>query len=187
MAIFFSLWLPALVSAAAIFVLSSIIHMVLPWWHRSDYVALPNEAAVLDALRPFNIPPGEYLAPRPTSGEDMRSAAFTEKMVRGPVFSINIFRNGPISMGKPLMLWFLYLVVLAFTAGHIARGALGPAASGHALFHTVALSAFMGFAFGLWQAVIWFNRSAVTTLKATIDGLLYSIVMGAIFVWLWPK
>lgn len=44
-----------LVSAVPVFVVSSIIHMVLPW-HKSDYPGVPNEDAVMDALRPLAIP-----------------------------------------------------------------------------------------------------------------------------------
>lgn len=187
MSILLSLWLPTLVSAVAVFILSSINHMVLPWWHRSDYRALPNEAAVLDALRPLNIPPGEYMAPRPASNEDMRSEAFKEKMNRGPVFQINLTPPGPINLGRPLALWFVYLLVVTFTAGVVACTALGQMADAPHIFHTVGLTAFMGLAFALWQQVIWFQRPVLTAFKATIDALIYAAATGAVFVWLWPK
>lgn len=180
------LWMPALASAVAVFVLSAIMHMALPWWHRSDYVALPNEAAVMDALRPLAIPPGEYLAPRPASNEDMRSAEFVEKMNRGPVFSINIRPNGPGSLGKLLGLWFVYLLVVNWIVGHIAQAALGSNADHGLIMHTVGLSAFLAYCGGLWQMAIWFNRSVKTTVKATVDSFLYAIVTALVFVWLWP-
>ena len=59
-----SLWLPILLSAFVVFVISSIIHMALGY-HNSDFAKLPNEEGVMDALRPFNIPPGEYHMPKP--------------------------------------------------------------------------------------------------------------------------
>ena len=64
------LWLPILVSAVLVFLLSSVIHMLSPW-HKSDYPLLPNEGAVMDALRPLGIPEGEYMAPRPATRADM--------------------------------------------------------------------------------------------------------------------
>ena len=73
-----SLWLPILASAVAVFVASSIVHMVLPL-HRNDFKAVPREDEVLEALRRFNIPPGDYIAPRPASPAEMRSPAFIEK------------------------------------------------------------------------------------------------------------
>jgi hypothetical protein len=61
---FGSLWLPILLSAVAVFIVSSIVHMALQFWHRNDYRKLPEEDAVLAALRPLNIPPGDYMAPQ---------------------------------------------------------------------------------------------------------------------------
>src|SRR3989442_10135665 len=78
-----ALWLPILVSAVAVFVFSSIIHMT-PLWHKSDYPRFPNEDRVLDALPPIGIPPGDYLMPRPANPAEMRSPEFKEKMKRGP-------------------------------------------------------------------------------------------------------
>jgi len=66
------LWLPILLSSVIVFVVSSIIHMALPW-HKSDYPKMPNEDRVMDALRPLAIPPGDYMIPRPSSREDLRS------------------------------------------------------------------------------------------------------------------
>ena len=37
------LWLPILISAVAVFVVSSVIHMALPW-HRSDFPKMADEA-----------------------------------------------------------------------------------------------------------------------------------------------
>ena len=42
---FGSLWLPVVLSAVAVFVISAILHMVLKY-HKRDYRGLPNEEAV---------------------------------------------------------------------------------------------------------------------------------------------
>src|SRR5437899_2956957 len=78
-----ALWLPILVSAVAVFVVSSIIHMT-PLWHKTDYPRFANEDRVLDALRPIGLPPGDYMMPRPASSAEMRSPEFKAKMKRGP-------------------------------------------------------------------------------------------------------
>ena len=62
----------------------------------------------MDALRPLSISPGDYLLPRPTTREEMRSAEFAEKMKKGPVLMLTVFPNGPMSMGRNLGLWFAY-------------------------------------------------------------------------------
>ncbi len=57
-----SLWLPILLSAAIVFVASSVLHMVLPV-HRRDFRQLTREDDVMSALRAFGIAPGDYLVP----------------------------------------------------------------------------------------------------------------------------
>ena len=97
------LWIPILVSAVAVFVVSAIIHMVLPY-HRSDLKAVPREDEFLDAIRQLNIPPGDYGAPHAPSPAAMSSPPFIEKMKRGPVALITVAPGQLPSMGKNLTL-----------------------------------------------------------------------------------
>ena len=73
-----SLWLPILVSAVIVFLASWIVHMFLPY-HRSDFVRLPQEDAVLDALRSLNIPTGQYLAPYANIAAQMQQPEYVKK------------------------------------------------------------------------------------------------------------
>ena len=70
-----SLLIPIALSAVFVFIASSIIHMATPW-HKNDLMKLPNEDGVMNALRPFNLPPGNYGFPQPDSMKDMKSPAF---------------------------------------------------------------------------------------------------------------
>jgi hypothetical protein len=63
MTVLHALWLPILLSSVFVFFVSAIIHMALPGWHRSDYVKVPQEEKVMDALRPFALAPGDYHVP----------------------------------------------------------------------------------------------------------------------------
>jgi hypothetical protein len=54
------------------------------------------------------------------------------------------------------------------------------------VFQFAGATAFFGFALALWQQTIWYSRSVVTTLKSTIDGLIYALVTAGVFAWLWP-
>src|SRR5438093_10998823 len=67
------LWLPILFSAVIVLVASSIIHMVLSY-HRKDYRPVPAEDAVMEALRRFSIPPGDYLMPCPTGPHALKDS-----------------------------------------------------------------------------------------------------------------
>ena len=99
-----TLWVPIVVSAIAVFVASSLVHMVLPW-HKTDYGKLPNEDAVQAALRPFALPPGDYMVPRPAGPDDMKSAAFQEKVKAGPVMVVlpGLWATGTCSTCVPLL------------------------------------------------------------------------------------
>src|SRR5258707_8507046 len=58
-----ALWLPILLAAVMVFLVSSVIHMASPW-HKADYPRIPSEERVMDLLRPLAIPPGDYMVPR---------------------------------------------------------------------------------------------------------------------------
>lgn len=181
-----ALWLPILLSAVAVFVVSSIIHTATPW-HKGDYPKVPNEDQVMDALRPFAIPPGDYMFPRASSSQEMRSPEFLERIKRGPVVIMTVFPAGGSGMGRSLFLWFLYAVVVGVFAACIAGRALPPGAEYRVVFRFVGTTAFVGYSLALWQMSIWYRRAWGTTIRATIDGLLYAALTAGIFGWLWPR
>ena len=180
------LWLPILLSAVLVFVASSLIHMASPW-HKSDYPKLSNEDQVLDALRPLNIPPGDYFVPRPATREDMRSPAFIEKVKKGPVMVFTVMPSGPMSMGRNLGLWFVYCLAVGFFAAYITGRALPPGTVYLRVFQLAGASAFVGYSLALWQLSIWYRRAWLTTIKATVDGLIYGLLTAGAFGWLWPR
>jgi hypothetical protein len=181
-----ALWLPILVSAAIVFVASSLIHMASPW-HKNDYPQVPNEEGLRAALRPLALPPGDYMVPRATSRAEMRDPKFVEKVDQGPNLILTVMPNGPWSMGGTLGLWFLYLVVVSLFAAYIASRAVPPGAAYLQVFRFVGTTAFLGYAAALWQMSIWYRRAWSTTAKATVDGLIYALLAAGTFGWLWPK
>ena len=181
-----ALWLPILVSAVIVFVVSSIIHMT-PLWHKTDYPKLPNEDRVMDALRPLGIPPGDYMMPRPSSMAEMKSAAFIEKVTKGPKVIITVMQPGLPTMGKNLTLWFLYAVVVSYFAAYIASRALPAGAAYLEVFRFVGATAFVGYTLALWQMSIWYHRALSMSVKGTIDGLIYACLTAGVFGWLWPR
>lgn len=178
------LWVPILLAAILVFVVSSIIHTLSPW-HRNDYPRVPDEDRVMDALRPLAIPPGEYMVPR-GHRKEMQSPEFIEKLKKGPVLMLQVLPNGPFAMGKSLAQWFLYSIVVGLFSGYLASRALGPGAEYLDVFRFVGTPAFLGYSVALWQMSIWYQRSWSLTFKATIDGLLYALLTAGVFGWLWP-
>jgi hypothetical protein len=180
------LWVPILLSSVIVFVASSLIHMMSPW-HKSDYPKLPDEEKFLQAMRPLALPPGDYMAPRPASMEDMKSAAFLEKRKLGPVVVMTVMPSGQVNMGPQLLQWFLYLIVVGHLAAYVAGRALPQGAPYLHVFRFVGTTAFIAYTVALWQMSIWYRRSWLTTFKSTVDGLIYALLTAGTFGWLWPR
>ena len=182
----FSLWLPVLVSAVLVFIASSVIHMVLNW-HNNDLQGVPDEDGVMDALRGFDLPPGNYSIPHAGSTEVMKSEEFQAKARRGPAAFMTVLNAGdPSAMGKQLLQWFVYCVVVGLFAAYVSGLALGPGAEFMAVFRIVSVAAFMGYALAHAQDAIWMSQGWPATARSMIDGLIYALLTGGAFGWLWP-
>lgn len=181
-----SLSVPILVSAVLVFVASSLSHAVLPF-HRSDYRKLPGEDDVMDLLRRLAVSPADYLFPRPGSRKEMNEPAFKEKYKNGPVGLMTVLPGGGHPMSRTFTLWFLYCAAVSLFAAYLAGRALPAGTNGRDVFLFTGVAAFGGHALALWPASIWYGRAWTATLKSTIDGLVYGILTGAAFAWLWPR
>jgi hypothetical protein len=182
-----ALWLPMLLSSVFVFVASSIIHMALPQWHKGDYLKIPNEDKVMDAMRPFALSPGDYVVPNCADYAEMGTQEFQDKLKKGPVMMVTIMPNGMMNMKKSLGLWFLYLAAVSSITGYAAYHAFPAGTHYTSIFRLTGVTSFLGYAAALWQMSIWYRRSLGTTLRITVDGLLYAALTAGTFGWLWPK
>lgn len=180
-----SLWLPVLVSAVFVFVASSILHMALRY-HNSDFKRLPHEEGILEHLSKLDLPPGEYVFPWSDCGKDLGKADFKAKLERGPAGFLTVFPRGPLGMGKSLALWFFYCLVIGVFSGYIASRALPAGAPFLQVVRFAGCMAFSGYSLALVQSSIWYRRPWPITVKTVLDGLVYALITGATFGWLWP-
>ena len=180
-----ALWLPILLATVLVFVASSVIHMMSPW-HRNDYPRLPNEDAFRDAVRPLDLPPGDYMIPRAYSREEMQSAEFLRRLEEGPVVVMTVSPRGMPSMARSLILWFFYILLISIFTAYITGRALGAGAEYLDVFRFATTTAFMGYSFALLQMSIWYRRGWNITIKSMIDGLIYATLTAGMFGWLWP-
>jgi hypothetical protein len=181
-----SLWLPILLSAVFVFIVSSILHMFLRY-HESDFKKVPSEDEVQESLRKFNIPPGDYMLPCGEGMKSMKDPAFIEKMTKGPVALVTVMKSGPPSMAGNLILWFLYIVLVSIFAAYITSRALEPGAHYLQVFRFAGATAFFGYSVALLQNSIWYSRKWSSTIKSMFDGFIYALVTAGTFGWLWPK
>lgn len=186
MTVFAALWLPVLLSAVFVFVASSLIHMFTSW-HKGEYKKVPGEETLMNALRPLAIPPGDYMVPMCENQKDMKTPEFQDKLKKGPVLMMTVMPNGPFAMGKPLVQWFVYSLVVGVFAAYVTSRALPIGASYLEVFRFAGVTAFACYAMALWQAHIWYHRGLRSTITSTLDGLLYACLTAGVFGWLWPQ
>jgi hypothetical protein len=175
--------LPILASAVLVFIVSSIIHMALTW-HKGDFRKIPNEDQVTDALRPLNIPYGDYVVPRCDRMKDMKTPEFKAKTQRGPVF-IATFMSGEMAVGKSLVLWFVYLLVISYFAAYVGAHVGAFCAIAVHSRRIIGITAFLSYGGALCQASIWYQRSWGTTVRSLIDSVICAAVTAGTFGWLW--
>lgn len=179
------LWLPIIVSAVVVFIVSSVLHMMFKY-HNSDFKKLPAEDAVMDDLRKHNIPAGDYFMPYTTDNKERNSQEFKDKCKKGPAAVITIYSHADMTMGSSLVLWFVYSLIVGVFAAYIAGHALAPGAHYLAAFRFAGATAFVGYSLALMQQSIWFKKSWSATFKSMFDGLIYALLTGGVFGWLWP-
>ena len=180
-----ALLLPILLSAVIVFVASSLLHMVLTY-HRSDYGKLPNEDAVGAAIRSGSAAPGQYLIPH-MSMTEMRSPEGIAKFKQGPVGMIFLRQSGAPGMGKNLIQWFVYSLVVGVFVAYVTSRTVAPGASYLAVFRVAGTAAFLAYGGGAPIDSIWRGQTWSARVKAIFDGLVYALLTAGTFGWLWPK
>ncbi|MBI5770521.1 MAG: hypothetical protein HZA93_22280 [Verrucomicrobia bacterium] len=181
-----ALWLPILLSAVVVFIISSLIHMVIKW-HAGDYGSFANEEAVRAAIRAGDPAPGRYVLPHCADMKDMGSEAMLQKYREGPVGHVTIGPTGAPVLGKFLGQWFVWSLIVAAVAAYLAGRV-------HGLDHSHARGAaklvgavtFIAHGFGTVTESIWMMRPWSASAKYLLDAALYGLGSGLVFLWLWP-
>jgi hypothetical protein len=180
-----SLWLPILLSAVLVFVVSSLIHMILGY-HNTDFKRLPDEDNAMDSLRKLNLPPGDYMFPYTADNKERNSQSFQDKIKRGPSGVMTIFPQEMGNMASSLAQWFIYSLIVGIFAAYVAGRALEPGAHYLSVFRFTGVTAFAGYSLALMQNSIWYKKNWNATLKSMFDGLIYALLTAGVFGWLWP-
>jgi hypothetical protein len=114
----------------------------------------------------------------------MSSPEFKTKQARGPSFTLTVVAGD--SIGRNLAKWFVYCVVVAVFAAYVAALVVPAGAPYMTVFRIASTVSFVGYTLAVWQGWIWFSRSLSATIRTTIDGLVYALLTGGAFAWLWP-
>lgn len=179
------LWLPILLSAVFVFIVSCVLHVAIPW-HRNDYGKLPEEASVLEAMRRAGVTPGQYAFPHAECPKDMATPEMQAKYQNGPVGFAIVLPNGPPQMGKPLVQWFVLALVISGLVAYVGKSALPAGEAYLSVFRVTGTAAMLAYVTSYALDSIWKGIRWSTTGKFMVDGVLYGLVTAGTFGWLWP-
>jgi len=186
MVVLSALWMPIVVSAVFVFIVLVLIHAVLGW-HKGDMAAVPGEDKVMETLRGLNVQPGDYRFPYGRTVKDMTTPEFEAKMKAGPVGNMSILPSGDMNMGKLFGQWFVYSLLIAVLAAYITGRTHALGAPYLEVFRVSGAVTFCCYVVAHWQNWIWWGKSTRFTITYSLDGIIYALVTGATFGWLWPK
>ena len=176
-----ALWLPILVSAVIVFVVSAAVWMVMPW-HKTDFKKTSDEEGVRAALSGNE--PGYYLLPYVMDQQEFKKPEVQQLFKDGPLGYITIVPSGLPSMGPKLLMSFVYYVVVGIICAYFVSRTSAPDASYLAVFRIAGTTAFVAYGIAYVQESIWFGRPWSVTGKNLFDALLYGLVTGGTFGWL---
>lgn len=179
------LYVPIVLSAVAVFVMSSLIHVVLGW-HKGEYREVPGGESVADAIRAAGVAPGEYIAPYAPSPEAMGTPEFKARMAKGPNYLLTVRDPASQGMGGMMTKWFLYSLIIAFFTAYITGRSLDQSANYLQVFRLAGATTFVAYGLGVWQQWIWWGKSLRSSLTNTLDALIYALLTAGIFGWRWP-
>lgn len=178
------LWLPIAAAAVLVFIVSSLLHMLVPL-HRNDHARLDGETGVLDAIRNAGIKPGNYRFPH-CAMKEVHSEEMGKKYRQGPVGFLSILPSGPPAMGRGLALWLAYVFVIGILVAYVTGRTLGPGTEYLQVFRVSGAVAFIAYAGGAPVDSIWKGQRWSTSFKFVFDGLIYAVATAGVFAWLWP-
>lgn len=192
------LWLPILLSAAAVWFVSLIASMALPH-HKQDWIGLTDptnspgggEDGFMDYLRRSGIKPGNYLFPDFRTSAALRSEKVEKALKDGPVGHLSVWRT-PLTMGDKMAGTFIVHLVVSTLIAYLTRVAL-PADPGAApasfakVFQIAGTAGILAYCFSSIPSAIWWGAYRRTIVANVIDGMVYGAIIGAIFARWWPQ
>lgn len=178
------LWIPILVSAAAVWVASAVAWMAIQH-HNKDMQTLPDEKGYIAAIKSMGIKPGVYGYPNMQSCKGM-SAEDKKRMMTEPMGILRVWKVDG-SMGGPMIATFVVQLVVSLLIAYLGWEALGPGRSFEKVFQVLGTAGILAYCFGGVCGSIWFQESRRAMVLNFIDGVVYGLVTGAVFAWLWPK
>ncbi|MGE3108438.1 MAG: hypothetical protein AB7G11_05715 [Phycisphaerales bacterium] len=205
------LWLPILLSGIGVWIASAIAWMAIGH-HKKDRDPLPGgrpgEQEFMDSIRRLNIPPGNYGFPDFCQHDDLPRKERTEALKAlydmRPMGLLRVW--GTINMGKNMALTFAFYLVTSAVIAYLGWAALPHAgaagvsgnlpggggkvvggASFWKVFQVLGTAGILAHCFASYPGDVWFQKKGRAMAMEWIDGIVFGLLTGLIFAWLWPR
>ena len=178
-----ALWLPILLSTVFVFIAANILWMALPFWHHKDYGKIATSDRVVDALK--DTPSGQYMIP--SVDWNKLSKEEQAKVQAGPGGLLLMRNPMQFNMGAALASFFIYNLVVMIFIAYIGSLALPSGSTYPHVFRVLASAGFVAYCFQTVSDSIWYGRPWAVTIRYIIDGVIYGLLIGGTFGWLWPR
>jgi hypothetical protein len=182
------LWLPIVLSAAAVWIASALAWMIMPH-HKGDFRQLSNEDDVMAAVKKFNIPPGLYFFPHMKDCGKMKNDPVAKaRFEQGPHGMLQVWPPDAFGkMGRNMVLSFIFYIIVGVFVAYLATLALPQGADFTKVFQVTGTAAIMAYCFASIPHAIWFGTPIRNIITALVDGIVFGLLTGAVFGWLWPS
>jgi hypothetical protein len=177
---------PTLVAGGLVWIASAVSWMALPH-HHGEYRALPDEAALREALRAQRLARGQYIFPHLPRWEEAETEAGREKFEQGPVGFLTIMPNRLPSISRHMLLTLLHYLIVSSGIAWAASLMLPPGAPYAAVFRPIAVMALLAHGAGVIPEAIWYGKPWGNTLRALLDAALFALLTAGAFAGLWPE
>lgn len=178
-----SLWLPILLSAVTTFVAAMVAWTVLPH-HRSDWAGIPNDGPLLGALRGLGLKRGQYVFPYAMTPEGRKQEGAESQIEEGPRGMLVVI--DPPNMTKSMIQYFVFCLGVSFMVAYVGYAAVPAGAEYLHVFRVLGTVAVLAYGAAEIPAAIWFGHTWSSVWKSVIDALVYGLLTGGVFGWLWP-
>jgi len=130
---------------------------------------------------------GEQTAdPRASVERDATGAELKERIARGPNAYLTVIPTGTPAMGPMMAKSLVFNLVVALLVAYVSWHALRAGAETMMVFRIAGTTAMMSYILAVVPDSIWFGRPWRNLWLQVVDGVVYGLVTGAIFGWLWP-
>ena len=176
------LWLPILLSTVFVFIAANILWMALPFWHRLDYGKIENDGPILEVLK--DVKSGQYMLP--TVDWSKMTPEESARIQAGPGGLLLVRNPSTFNFASKLVSFFIYNAIVATFIAYMCRLALPSGASYPHVFRVAATAGFLAYSFNTIPDSIWYAKPWAITIRYVIDGVVYGLLIGGTFGWLWP-